>query len=118
MTEIEVPAGPVVREPDGLLSAPVNALLSPDERRSAPALFRALLAGQLLYGLGERDAAALAKAVARALATEPAFTVEAVGVACAVTGKAIRKVDRPAVLAAAVSLGGHRLVDAVRLGAA
>jgi pantoate--beta-alanine ligase len=115
VAEFEVPAGVAAREPDGLLVSPVNAALSPDERRAAPALFRSLLAGRLLFGLGEKNAEALAKAVTRALAAEPALELEAVGVACAVTGKPIRKVDRPAVLAAAVRLGGHRLVDAVRL---
>jgi pantoate--beta-alanine ligase len=115
VAEFEVPAGLAAREPDGLLVSPLNAALSPDERRAAPALFRSLLAGQLLFGLGEKDAGTLARAVIRALAAEPALEVEAVGVACAVTGKAIRKVDRPAILAAAVRLGGHRLVDAVRL---
>lgn len=115
MGEFEVPAGLAPREPDGLLVSPANAALSPEERRAAPGLFRSLLAGRLLFGLGEKDAGTLVRAVTRALAAEPAFEVEAVGVACAVTGKAIRKIDRPAVLAAAVRLGGHRLVDAVRL---
>jgi pantoate--beta-alanine ligase len=115
VAEFEVPAGRPAREPDGLLVSPVNTALSPDERRAAPALFRSLLAGQLLFGLGEKDAETLVRAVTRALAAEPSLEAEAVGVACAVTGKAIRKVDRPAILAAAVRLGSHRLVDAVRL---
>jgi pantoate--beta-alanine ligase len=111
-----VPAGPVPREADGLRVDPVNAALSDDERRVAPALFRALLAGQLLFGLGEKDARKIVSMVVRSLAAVPALTVEAVGLADAGTGKALRKVDRPALLAAAVRLGDHRLVDAVRLG--
>jgi len=113
-----VPAGPVPREADGLRADPVNADLSPDERRAAPALFRALLAGQLLYGLGEKDARKIVSMVARALSAEPSLAVEAVGLADAATGQALKKVDRPALLAAAVRLGTHRLVDAVRLGEA
>jgi len=110
-----IPAGPVPREADGLRSDPVNASLSPEERRVAPALFRALLAGQLLFGLGERNAKEIVSAVVRALAAEAALKVEAVGLVDAATGQALRKVDRPALLAAAVLVGGHRLVDAVRL---
>ncbi len=115
MELLSVPAGPVPREADGLRVDPVNALLSPDERRAAPALFRALLAGQLLFSLGEKDAKKLVTTVAKALSAEPSLTVEAVGLADAATGQALRKVDRPALLAVAVRLGEHRLVDAVRL---
>ncbi len=115
MELLSVPAGPVPREADGLRADPVNALLSPAERRAAPALFRALLAGQLLFSLGEKDARKLVSMVAKALSAEPAFSVEAVGLADAATGRALKKVDRQALLAAAVRLGEHRLVDAVRL---
>jgi pantoate--beta-alanine ligase len=111
-----VPAGPVPREADGLRVDPVNAALSPEERRAAPALFRALLAGQLLFGLGEKDAKKIVSMVVRSLSAEPALGVEAVGLADAATGQALKKVDRPALLAAAVRLGNHRLVDAVLLG--
>jgi len=97
-----VPAGPVPREADGLRADPVNAELSPEERLAAPALFRALLAGQLLFGLGEKDAKKIVSIVARALSAEPALAVEAVGLADAATGHAVKKVDRPALLAAAV----------------
>ncbi|HQR46694.1 MAG TPA: pantoate--beta-alanine ligase [Thermoanaerobaculia bacterium] len=116
MALFTVPAGPVPREADGLRADPVNAELSPDERRAAPALFRALLAGQLLFGLGEKDAKTIVSMVVKALSAEPALAVEAVGLADAATGQALRKVDRPALLAAAVKVGAHRLVDAVRLG--
>jgi len=116
MELLSVPAGPVPREADGLRADPVNAQLLPEERRAAPALFRALLAGQLLFSLGEKDARKLVSMVAKALSAEPALSVEAVGLADAATGQALRKVDRPALLAAAVRLGEHRLVDAVRLG--
>jgi len=111
-----VPAGPVPREADGLRIDAVNSGLSPEERRAAPALFRALLTGQLLFGLGEKDAKKIVSMVVRALSTERAFAVEAVGLADASSGQALKRVDRPALLAAAVRLGSHRLVDAVRLG--
>jgi pantoate--beta-alanine ligase len=111
-----VPAGPVPREADGLRVDPVNASLSPEERRAAPALFRALLAGQLLFSLGEKDAQKIVSMVVRALSAEPILSVEAVGLADAATGQALKKVDRSALLAAAIRLGRHRLVDSVRLG--
>ncbi len=115
MSLFTIPSGPVPREADGLRSDPVNAKLTAEERRAAPALFRALLAGSLLFGLGEKDAKKLVSAVVRALAAEPGVKVEAVGLVDAASGMAVRTVAAPALLAAAVFVGEHRLVDAVRL---
>jgi pantoate--beta-alanine ligase len=41
---VDVRGVPTVREPDGLASSSRNAYLSPDERRRAPSLYRALVA--------------------------------------------------------------------------
>ena len=73
----EILGEPAPRERDGLLVSPRNADLAPEERAAAPAVFRALLAGQLLYGLGERKSAKILKAVRLALEMEPGLTVEA-----------------------------------------
>ena len=51
-------AAPAEREIDGLAVSPANARLSPEEREAAPALFRALLAAQLLHALVPRLGAA------------------------------------------------------------
>jgi pantoate--beta-alanine ligase len=104
------------RETDGLLVSPRNADLSPDERRAAPAVFRALLAGQLLYGLGERKSAKLLRAVRLALEMEPGLTVEAVDVVDAATLRSLEKVNVPAVLIAAAWAGKTLLSDSVLLG--
>jgi pantoate--beta-alanine ligase len=104
-----------LREKDGLLVSPRNADLSPDERRAAPAVFRALLAGQLLYGLGEKKSAKILKAVRLALEMEPGLTVEAVDVVDAVTLRSLEKINGPAVLIAAAWAGRTLLSDSVLL---
>ena len=78
------PGGAALREPDGLAVAPENAGLSPEERRAAPGLFRALLAGHLLHELGEKNPAKILKAVRMALETEPLLHVEAIAITDAI----------------------------------
>jgi pantoate--beta-alanine ligase len=53
---IEVVACPTIREPDGLAMSSRNVNLTPDARRAAPVLLRALQAGRDAVAQGERDA--------------------------------------------------------------
>jgi pantoate--beta-alanine ligase len=105
----------VPRESDGLRASPRNADLTPEERGAAPAVFRALLAGQLLFGLGEKKSAKLLKAVRLALEMEPGLAVEALDVVDAVTLRPVEKINGPAVLIAAAWAGKTLLADSVRL---
>ena len=107
---------PAERESDGLAVSSANARLSPDERRAAPALFRALLAAQLLHALGERKAAKLLAAARMALEMEPLLRVDALVLVDAGTLQPVKKVTGPALLEGAVYAGGTRLTDSVRLG--
>jgi len=104
------------RESDGLAVSPANARLSAQERRAAPALFRALLAGQLLHALGERKAAKILAAARMALEMEPLLRIDALALVDAATRLPVKKVTVPALLEAAVYAGGTRLTDSVRLG--
>jgi len=105
------------REEDGLRISPRNADLSPDERRAAPAVFRALLAGQLLCGLGERKSAKVLKAVRRALEMEPGLAVEAVDVVETGSLRSVEKINGPAILIVGAWAGSTLLADSVRLEA-
>ncbi len=107
----------VPREKDGLLVSPRNADLTPEERGAAPAVFRALLAGRLLYGLGEKKPAKLLKAVRLALEMEPLLTIEALDVVEADSLRPVEKINGPAILIAAAWAGTTLLADSVRLEA-
>jgi pantoate--beta-alanine ligase len=103
------------REKDGLLASPRNADLTPEERRAAPAVFRALLAGRLLHGLGERKSARLLEAVRLALEMEPLLTVEALDVVEAGSLRPVEKINGPAILIAAAWAGTTLLADSMLL---
>jgi len=111
----EILGEPALREKDGLRVSPKNADLSPEERAAAPALFRALLAGQLLAGLGERKAAKILKALRLAIEMEPGLSIEGLDVVDAFTLRPVEKINGPAVLVAAVWAGKTLLADSVRL---
>ncbi len=108
--------GATPRESDGLAVSPANAGLSEEERRAAPALFRALLAGHLLYALGERKAGKILAAVRMALEMEPGLRIESLEVKDAETRQPVKKLRAPVLLEAVVYAGRTRLADAVRLG--
>jgi pantoate--beta-alanine ligase len=111
----EILGEPAPRESDGLRVSPKNAGLSAEERAAAPALFRALLAGQLLAGLGEKKPAKILKAVRLALDMEPGLAIEALDVVDAQTLRSVEKINAPVVLVAAAWAGRTLLADSVRI---
>lgn len=113
---VEVLVAPTVRESDGLAMSSRNAYLSAEERKAAPALFRALLATQLVHELGERKAEKLLAAFRTAISAEPRLELDSVDLVDAATMHPVAKVDRPVLLAAAVRVGRTRLIDNVVFG--
>jgi pantoate--beta-alanine ligase len=113
---VRIVVGETVREPDGLAMSSRNAYLTPEERQKAPGLFRALLAGHLMYELGERRTSAITGAVRKALEAEPAFTLDALDLVDAESMQPVNKIETPVMLAAAVVLGRTRLIDNVTFG--
>ncbi len=102
---------PIVREADGLAKSSRNTYLSPDERRAATVLSRAIRAGQTLAESGERDASAICSAVRDVLAQEPLADVEYVEVVSQETVRPVRRVEAPVLCAIAVRIGTTRLID-------
>ena len=112
---IEILVGETVRERDGLAMSSRNAYLTPEERAKAPALHAALSAARTAHVEGERDAGVLLSIARRALEAEPALRIDALDLVDAETMQPVARVERPAMLAAAVFLGKTRLIDNVRL---
>jgi pantoate--beta-alanine ligase len=108
---VEVVGRPIVREADGLAMSSRNGYLSPDERRQARVLSRALGAAAGRLEAGERDAGALLAAARAVLAEAPLCAVDYAELRDARTLEAIDRVGRPAVLALAAFFGKTRLID-------
>lgn len=107
---IEIAEAPIVREPDGLALSSRNVRLDREEREQALALSRGLFQAAEQVDAGERSAERLEATVARALR---GLVVDYVELASQETMRPIDVLDRPAVLAAAATVGDVRLIDNV-----
>jgi pantoate--beta-alanine ligase len=108
---VEVACMPTVREPDGLALSSRNAYLSAEERRIAPILYRALLAGREAVAAGERSAPGVEQRVWEVLRSEPRLRVDYVAVASAEDLSPLREVRGRVLLLVAARLGTTRLID-------
>lgn len=104
----EVVGMPIVRELDGLAMSSRNANLSPQARQDALAIPRFLARVRERFAAGERDPAALVAGSTDALAPGRVDYVELVDAA---TLRPVAVVERPALCAVAVFMGGVRLID-------
>ena len=111
----QIVACPTVREPDGLAVSSRNAYLSPDERRRATALYRALQAGQAVFEAGERDPAAVEAAARDLLEGAPGVAPDYVALVDPVTFEPVKQAEPGQVLATAARVGRARLIDNVIL---
>lgn len=109
---VEIVPCPTVREPDGLAMSSRNVYLSPEERREALALSRALREAERLFAAGERDAGVLRERM-RAVIAEgaPRGRIDYVSVADVETLAELERVDRRALASLAVRFPSARLID-------
>ena len=112
----EVLACPTVREADGLALSSRNVHLTPEERRAAAVLRRALLAARSAWERAERSGAALRAAMRAELDHEPLAAVEYVSIADGSTLAELDTVSGPALASLAVRFGTTRLIDNEPLG--
>ncbi len=112
---VEIVAGPLVREADGLALSSRNRYLSPEDRRHALALSRALFAARDRFRAGERDAVRLIATARQILHTEPGVRTDYLELVDDETLRPLDRLDRPALLAVAAYVGPARLIDNVRL---
>ncbi|HJL77546.1 MAG TPA: pantoate--beta-alanine ligase, partial [Acidimicrobiales bacterium] len=73
---VEVVGCPIVREADGLALSSRNVYLEPGERRQAPVLYRALLAGAAAVGNGEADPTVVVEVMEDVMSEAPDLVVD------------------------------------------
>ncbi len=109
---VEIVGLPTVREPDGLAMSSRNAYLTPEERRAALVLPRALaLAREMVERRGVRDVATLKEALESCIGEEPRVLTDYIAVTDYETLEELEVIDRPALLLQAVRVGSTRLID-------
>ena len=114
---VEVVGHPIVREPDGLAMSSRNRFLSPDERRQAVVLSRALRAAGEALAEGERGASALAGVMEAQVATAPLAQIDYAEVVDADALQPVSTLSAQGesggryLAALAVRFGGTRLID-------
>jgi pantoate--beta-alanine ligase len=102
---------PTVREPDGLALSSRNRRLSAEERRAAPALYRAIRTARSKIDAGCANPAAVREAGLAVLRAAPQFRVEYFEVVDAAEMQPVETISAPVRIAAAAWLGATRLID-------
>jgi pantoate--beta-alanine ligase len=102
-----------VRENDGLALSSRNAYLTPEQRRAAPALYRALARAAADVADGKLDWPAIAEAAIRAIRTGGFDRVDYVELRDSATLEPASDVTKPARVLAAAWMGTTRLIDNV-----
>jgi pantoate--beta-alanine ligase len=109
--DTEIVVSPIVREPDGLALSSRNAYLSPDDRRAATALHRALEAMKAEIGAGQRDAAHLIAVARHLLNTEPGVKTDYVEIVDAESLEPVTLLRNRCLVLIAAQVGKTRLID-------
>jgi len=117
VTDLNIPVAivpvPTVREPDGLAMSSRNRRLTPEERRIAPMLYRALLEARSAIGRGCAGSGVAKEAAMAVLRAVPQFRVEYLEIVDPATQQPARRIESPVRVAAAAWLGQTRLIDNV-----
>jgi pantoate--beta-alanine ligase len=109
--DAEIIVCPIVREPDGLAMSSRNAYLSPEERRAATVLHRALDGARRAIERGERDALRLTAAMREIIRGEPLAQIDYVELVDAETLEPVTRLRRTCLALLAARLGATRLID-------
>lgn len=112
---LEIVVLPTVRDADGLAMSSRNVLLSPEERRQATVLPRALLQAQSAVRGGERDAKRLGAAIEEEIRSVPLAVLDYVGVCDPESLEPLERITGKAVAVVAAKFGTTRLIDNVLL---
>lgn len=114
---VKVVRGVTRRERDGLAMSSRNVYLSPEDRRAAPVLHRALVRAQRAARGGERSAAKLLSLIRREVAAEPRVRLDYAAVVDARTLEGLDRVEGRVLMPIAAYLGRTRLIDNVEFQA-
>jgi pantoate--beta-alanine ligase len=108
---VKIIIAPTVREADGLAMSSRNKYLSPDQRRQATVLWRAIQTARSLTAKGRVTTAAMTQEVSRLVAREPDARLDYVSFSDPDTLQPQATVRKGTQIALAVFIGRTRLID-------
>ncbi|MFA4838051.1 MAG: pantoate--beta-alanine ligase [Candidatus Neomarinimicrobiota bacterium] len=108
---VQIVVAPIVREADGLAMSSRNVYLSPEERRQAPVIFRALMLVKEFVSNGNQDAFTVAELIRRTIGESPLAEIEYVEIVNSITLENVQNIEPGTFVAVAVRFGKTRLID-------
>lgn len=108
--DVEMIELPIVRESDGLAMSSRNVYLSPEERKEATRLYKALKRAEELIEKGEREVPVI-KAEMMKVLNHPLLKIDYVEIVNEATLEPIERIDGKVLIALAVFVGKARLID-------
>ncbi|NCC50175.1 MAG: pantoate--beta-alanine ligase [Spartobacteria bacterium] len=108
---VEIIAGPIVREADGLAMSSRNTYLTASDRRDALCLRRALDLAEQLYADGERKTHVIRQAMDESIRQAPTAQVDYIELMDWRTLMPVETIEGPTLVALAVKVGKPRLID-------
>jgi len=109
--DVEIVRLPIMREPDGLAMSSRNTYLTPEERKAATVLYRALKHAQKRIDEGERKSKTLSKEIREIIESEPLARIDYISITDAVELKELKTLKGKCLIALAVYFGSTRLID-------
>jgi len=113
--DLEIIVLPTIREADGLALSSRNVLLTPEQRRQAAVLSRALFQAQAAVRAGERNAETLLEAIKTEIRSASLARLDYAGVCDPETLEPLGHISGKAVAVVAARFGTTRLIDNVLL---
>ncbi|MGO5081370.1 pantoate--beta-alanine ligase [Oscillospiraceae bacterium LCP25S3_E4] len=109
--DIEIVGCPIIREADGLAKSSRNTYLSPEERKAAVILHKALEKGKELVLNGEKSSKVIIDTVTQVINSEPLAKIDYVQVVDFPNIKVVEDINGDILTAVAVYIGKTRLID-------
>ncbi len=109
--DINIVSAPIIREPDGLAMSSRNAYLSKAQRPAALLLYKSLLNAKALVQSKIIDAARIIDESKKIINSHVETKIDYINVCNPQTLDDLSIIDRPALMALAVSVGKTRLID-------
>ena len=114
--DVEVIGCPLIREKDGLALSSRNKYLTPEERKSALSISRALFRAKQMFESGEKDPSKVVNEVKRIISSQPLVKeIQYVEVVDPEELTPKKKLEKGDVVAVAVFVGNTRLIDNIKL---